>query len=201
MTIQSPLFFGENICLGPIDHEKDPEIETRWTNDPEYLRMIYPEPARPLSQAQIKKKYEAIEKAIQEERNQFYFTIRMRSDDHLIGFAQIFWIEWTHGAANIRLGIGEPQDRRHGYGSEILRLLLRFSFTELNLYRLTASVPEYNQAALRFFKKSGFIEEVRRRQALQRDGRRWDNLLLGILRQEWEAHLPEHSDIRQEDGV
>jgi RimJ/RimL family protein N-acetyltransferase len=38
---------------------------------------------------------------------------------------------------------------------------------------------------LRFFEKAGFIVEVRRRQALNRDGRRWDLLHLGLLQQEW----------------
>jgi RimJ/RimL family protein N-acetyltransferase len=47
-------------------------------------------------------------------------------------------------------------------------------------------VPEYNEGALRLFQKFGFMEEVRRRQALDRDGRRWDLLIFGQLRTEWE---------------
>jgi RimJ/RimL family protein N-acetyltransferase len=31
----------------------------------------------------------------------------------------------------------------------------------------------------------GFVEEVRRRQALERDYRRWDLLQLGLLAEEW----------------
>ena len=64
--------------------------------------------------------------------------------------------------------------------------MLRFSFQEVNLYRLTANVPEYNPGALRLFEKFGFVTEVRRRQALNRDGRRWDMLHLGLLREEYQ---------------
>jgi RimJ/RimL family protein N-acetyltransferase len=37
------------------------------------------------------------------------------------------------------------------------------------------------------FQKFGFVEEVRRRQAVERDGRTWDLLTFGQLRSEWEA--------------
>lgn len=185
MTIEKSLYEGEQICLASIDHENDPQIESSWTHDAEYIRLLGPDPVRPLSPAQVKKKYEAIEKEIEEEKNSFYFTLRMRSDDRLIGFASLNWIEWNHGSGHIKLGIGSPQDRGQGYGSEALKLLLNFAFDELNLHRLSASVPEYNTTALHLFQKAGFQIEVRRRQALQRDGRCWDMLHLGLLRQEW----------------
>jgi RimJ/RimL family protein N-acetyltransferase len=65
-------------------------------------------------------------------------------------------------------------------------LLLRFGFGELNLFRLSAGIQEYNQAALRLFQSAGFVEEVRRRQALFRFGRRWDHLFFGLLNEEWQ---------------
>lgn len=189
MNIAESLYEGEHICLGPIDHEKDPEIEAKWTHDAAYLRMLGADPVRPLSAAQLKKKYEAIEKEQEESRNSFYFTLRMREDDRLIGFVLLTWIEWSNGNAWLRMGIGDPEARGHGYGSEALRLILRYAFAELNLHRLTVAIPEYNAAALHIARKAGFVEEVRRRQAINRDGRRWDLLQFGILRSEWEAKL------------
>jgi hypothetical protein len=190
MTIHISLYEGEHICLGPIDHEKDAEVEARWTQDADYMKAVDFLPAHPLSVAQLKKKYEAIEKQMEEDKNFFYFTIRLRStdpeqNDRLVGFARIEWIEWTHGNGNLRLAIGDPADRRKGYGREALNLLLRFAFGELNLYRLSASIAEYNAPALALFKQAGFVEEVRRRQALNRDGRTWDVIHAGLLQAEW----------------
>jgi RimJ/RimL family protein N-acetyltransferase len=178
------------IRLGPINYEKDPAVQSKWTHDAEYLRLLDTSPARPVSPAEMKKKYEALEKEIEESKDQFYFTIRLRSDDpdqndRLVGFARLFWIEWTHGAGQVVLGIGDPSDRRKGYGSEVLNLLLRYAFAELNLFRLSAQIPAYNPGALRLFQKAGFVEEVRRRQALNRDGRFWDLIHVGLLRDEW----------------
>ena len=184
--LDKPLFYGEHICLASIDHEKDAEIESKWTHDAAYMRMVNPNPARPQSPAQLKKKYEAIEKEQEESKNQFYFTIRMRADERLIGFIKLQWIEWNNGTGYIQMGIGEANDRLHGYGTETLHLMLRYAFDELNLYRLSAWIPEYNPVALHIFTKAGFVEEVRRRQALNRDNRRWDLIHVGILRAEWE---------------
>jgi RimJ/RimL family protein N-acetyltransferase len=187
MNINDPLFVAENICLGPIDAEKDAEIEAGWTNDANFVRMISLDPAMPQPAAVIKKRYEAIEKAQEEKRNQFYFTIRMRTDDRLIGYGKIERIVWSNGTGYVQLGIGDPNERRKGYGSEALRLLLRFAFDELNLYRLSALIPEYNAAGQGLALKFGFSEEVRRRGALERDGRRWDLLHFGLLADEWQA--------------
>jgi hypothetical protein len=191
MAISTQLFEGQLIRLAPIDHEKDAEIESKWMHDPEYLRMLWTKPARPLSPAQVKKAYEAIEKEMEESKSTFYFTIRQREDERLLGFIKLYWIEWTNGNGWLELGIGDPQDRRKGYGGEALSMVTRYAFAELNLYRLSVMVPEYNLPALGLFAKAGFVEEVRRREALQRDGRYWDAIHLGLLREEWEAQEKE----------
>jgi len=188
MDVKIPLFDGELVCLAPIDPERDAEIESKWTHDAEYLRSLSLDPARPLSPAQVKKKYEALEKDVEEAKNQFYFAVRLRSDDRLVGFTRIYWIWWTHRSGLVSLGIGDPGDRKQGYGTEALGMLLGYAFDELNLYRLTAVVAEYNQAALRFFENAGFVQEVRRREAVNRDGRRWDLFHLGLLESEWKGN-------------
>ena len=96
---------------------------SKWTHDAEYLRLLDTDPARPVSPAEMKKKYEALEKEIEESKNQFYFTIRLRSDDlhqndRLVGFARLYEIEWNNGVSQVVLGIGDPGDRRKGYGTD-----------------------------------------------------------------------------------
>jgi RimJ/RimL family protein N-acetyltransferase len=184
--IQTQLFEGKDIRFGPIDHEKDPEIESKWTHDSEFMRMMEINPARPMSAAIIKKQYEKLEKQIEESKNMYYFAIRAKGDDRLIGKAAVQWIEWTNGNGWIQLGIGSAEDRHKGYGSQALSMLTRFAFAELNLFRVSARIPEYNEAAIALFKKFGFVEEVRRRQAIDRDGRRWDLFVFGLLNSDWQ---------------
>lgn len=193
-----PLFEAPEIYLDAIDYEKDAPVESRWSHDLGYLRALSPDLARPLSIAQVKKKYESIEKQAEEHHNLFYFQVRRQPRPNsgssenseagrLLGFCRVYWIEWAHGSGTIQLGIGNPDDRRNGYGSQVLRLLLRYVFGELNFHRVSAHIPGYNQAALGLFKKHGFTEEVRRREVIFRDGRHWDMLHLGLLGSEWET--------------
>ena len=183
--IQTQLFEGQDIRFGPIDHEKDPEIESKWTHDSEFTRLMDTAPARPMSAAMIKKQYEKLEKQVEENKNLFHFMIRAKADDRLMGKASIYWIEWTNGNGFIRLGIGAAEDRRKGYGTQALRMLLRFAFSELNLFRVTAHVQEYNEGAIALLQKFGFVQEVCRRKSLERDGRRWDLYVFGLLSEEW----------------
>jgi len=183
--IQTQLFEGQDILFSPIDHEKDPQIESKWTHDSEFMRLMEVNPARPMSAAMVKKQYEKLEKQIDEDKNIYHFMIHAKADDRLIGKAAIQRIEWTNGNGLIHLGIGAAEDRRKGYGTQSLRMLLRFAFAELNLFRVSAVVPEYNEGALALMKKFGFVQEVCRRKSLERDGCRWDLLVFGLLNDEW----------------
>src|SRR3990172_7008623 len=148
LDIQTPLFEAQDIRLGPIDHDKDPEVESKWTHDYEFMRLMELKPVRPLAPAMVKKGYESLEKEIEEAKNLFYFTIRARADDRLLGKAVLEWIDWSNGNSYLRIGIGSGTDRGRGFGAQALRLLLRFAFAELNLFRVTIVVPEYCQAAI-----------------------------------------------------
>lgn len=178
------LFEGQRIRFAPPDADRDADVVSKWTHDLEYLRLLSADIAKPLSPGQIKKQYEEMDKEV-EKQKAFNFAVRLKADDRLIGFARLYRIEWTHATSSVQIGLGDQNDRGQGYGTEVLRMLLRYAFDELNLYRLAATTVEYNTGAIRFFERAGFVVEVRRRQAVQRDGKRWDAVLLGLLRDEW----------------
>jgi RimJ/RimL family protein N-acetyltransferase len=183
--MNTQLFEGELIRLTPPDPDRDAEVESKWTHDVEYMRLLSADPVRPLSPTLIKKKYEEAEK--EKATHRYHFAIRTHTDDRLVGFVRLDHIEWNNGASQVTLGIGDPNDRGHGYGAEALKLILRYAFAELNLHRVTADTLEYNERALRFLERAAFIVEVCRRQAVHRDGKRWDVIKLGMLREEWAA--------------
>ncbi len=179
--MEKSLFKHEHVCLGPYEHDKDSVVEAVWSHDPAFQRAFGDDFAYPRTAAQIKKRVEEMEKEADETRSLFLFAVRARTDDRLIGFARLNRLEWPHGSANLSLGLGDPLDRGRGYGTEVLDLVLQYAYKELSLFRLSVLVPEYNVGALRFFERAGFVEEVRRRAALNRGGRRWDMLHLGLL--------------------
>lgn len=198
------LFDGPRLRLGPVDPDTDAPIESAWTHDGEFLRLIDTAPARPLSPGQVKKKYEQLAK---EPEKTFHFALRLHDQPagdggaptpgRLIGFARLQWVDWMHRAARLSLGLGAPPDRGQGYGQEALDLILRYGFDELGLHRLSADLGSYNTGAARFLERNGFQLEVRRRQAVARDGQRWDLLQYALLAAEWAAR---RAALRPEGG-
>lgn len=83
------------------------------------------------------------------------------------------------------LGIGERDFWGKGYGTDLMKLILRYAFLEVNLRRVTLTVFEYNPRAIRAYEKAGFRHEGRIRGGLYRDGKRYDELFMGVLREEW----------------
>jgi RimJ/RimL family protein N-acetyltransferase len=177
------LFEGDLIRLTVYDPEKDAEVESKWTEDSDYMHAIGERPAYPLAVHLVRKKHE--ERVKEAEKNRlFFWAVRKQDDDRLVGWAALSNFEWTHGSGEISLGIGSPADRNQGFGADAMRLALRFAFDELNLHRLRLVIPAYNEGALRFARRFGFIEEVRRREALWLNGTRYDELWLGLLQQD-----------------
>ncbi len=177
----------ENLLVGDLvrlTHE-EPEVlarlESQWSLDSEYSRLLDWEPARRFSaknsQKWIEKQYE--------DADSHAFSIRTLSDERIIGGIGLDGIRWTHRDAFVGIGLGSRDDWGKGYGTDAMRIILRYAFLELNLHRVSLNVFEYNQRGVRSYEKAGFVPEGRERSVLLREGRRWDVLFMGILREDW----------------
>ncbi len=156
------------------------EALSRWSEDSEYRRLMDTDWARP-------EPVETFQRQHGSGSNAAYFSLRTLADDRFIGFVVIHAIEWNNGAGTLAIGIGEPEYRGKGYGSDALALILHYAFCELNLHRVGLDVHSTNSRAIRAYEKSGFIHEGALREAGYRDGSRYDRVQMGILRPEWEA--------------
>ena len=85
------------------------------------------------------------------------------------------------------ISLGDFANWGKGYGNEATRLALGFAFNELHLHRVQLTVFDYNPRAIHLYEKLGFQQEGIYREFLQRDGRRFDMYLYGLLRHEWET--------------
>jgi RimJ/RimL family protein N-acetyltransferase len=178
----SHIFRGELVRLAAINPDTDAEALARWSQDSEFDRLLNSEAALPFV---AKRVTEEIER--EEVRNDHYvFSIRTLSDDLLIGWISLEGIQWSHSTAWVGIGIGERDCWGKGYGTDAMRVLLRFAFEELDLFRVNLNVFEYNTRGIRSYEKAGFTAEGRVRRYLNRTGRRWDIVYMGILRQEWD---------------
>lgn len=158
----------------------DQEMFTLWTQDDEYMRLLDDDPVRPQSMSNFASFGEAINS------DNFYFHLRTLESNQLIGFVVLFNLKWRNQTAEMAIGIGEKTFRGKGYGQDALNLILNYAFSELCLHRVSLTVLGYNARAIKAYEHVGFQHEGTHREAIQRDGQRYDLLLYGILRGEWQ---------------
>ena len=177
------VFTGKLIRLAAWDPEEMSKTYIRWNLNSEFQRLLNSSPEKMLSAKSVVKWMK--EEIAEMSPGGYYFTIRTLAEDKLIGMLDLEVTDWPGRDAFVGIGIGETEYWSKGYGTDAMDVLLRFAFSEVNLQRVTLTVFEYNPRAIRSYEKAGFRHEGRLRQVLSKEGRRWDELFMGILREEW----------------
>jgi RimJ/RimL family protein N-acetyltransferase len=174
---------GERVRLTALDSERDAEALARWSTDSEYWRLRYPFPAQPRTAAEMRAELDR--QAEDRDTDVFEFGIRTLADDRLIGTIALFGVDAVNGDAEVGIGIGEREYWGRGYGTDALRVLLRFAFDELNLHRVSLSALGANPRAVRSYEKAGFVREGALRGQNHYGGQRFDEVCMGLLREAW----------------
>ena len=170
---------GQKTKLRAIEREDLPTF-VRWFNDPEvrqYLAMYMP-----MSMAEEEKWFERQ----LEDQDSRIFAIETEDGVH-IGNCGLHNFDWKNRRAYLGIVIGEKEYWGKGYGSDAVRTLLGFAFSEMNLHRVYLTVYDYNERAIRCYERCGFQHEGRQREARFSDGRYHDELMMAVLRKEFEA--------------
>lgn len=119
-----------------------------------------------------------------------YFAIEALSEaGHMVGACSLQHIDLRNRHAELSIFMIARDVRGMGYGTEAVRLLLRYGFDALRLDKVYLGVYDFNEGGIRAYEKNGFRYEGRHRQMLHYDGRAWDEWFMGILRAEWEASI------------
>ena len=179
------IYKGELVRLMAFDPKEGAGAFARWDRDSEFRRYLDSGAANMVS---LKKLQQEIERDLEEDASQFHlFGVRTLDDEALIGMVELFVYAWPGRDAFVGLGLGDREFWGRGYGTDLMNLILRYAFGELNLRRVTLNVFEYNPRAIRSYEKAGFRHEGRLRKVLNKEGKRWDMLYMGILREEWKG--------------
>ncbi|OAA69049.1 Acyl-CoA N-acyltransferase [Cordyceps fumosorosea ARSEF 2679] len=90
-----------------------------------------------------------------------------------------------------RAGVGMSVSAAHqgrGYGTEALRWIAGWTFDYGNMHSLFLQTSSLNEKAIHVYKKVGFVEDGREREALYLAGRWFDTVHMSILEQDWRAN-------------
>lgn len=181
--MNTTLFSGSFVRLTAPRSPAEAEVLAHWTHDSEFARLLDSGANRPLAAPDLIDRYTDFKPEV--EPDNFLFFIRSLAEETLLGFVTLEDVSWCNRNAWVGIGVGERAYWGKGYGTEVMRLISRYAFEELDLHRLSLTVFEYNPRAIRSYQKAGFVEEGRFRGYVARDGRRWDLVFMGLLREEW----------------
>lgn len=177
------MIYGERIRFRSPEREHLP-LFTRWLDDPEVRVGILT--SLPMSLASEEQWFEKMIKRPSREQT---LTIELEEKDQWIPIGNCGFHNFDDAARSAGLGImiGEKDYREKGYGTEAVKLLLKVGFEIHNLNRIALEVFSNNPRAIHVYEKVGFIHEARQRQAMYKNGKYIDNLVMSVLREEWKG--------------
>jgi diamine N-acetyltransferase len=177
-AVRNPYLIGSALYLRPIEPKDIPSLVT-WFNDPEVSRTL--RRYRPMMPEHVK----AFVDRVSQSETDLALAIVVREGDLFIGTTGLHDLEVRHRHVAFGISIGMKTAWGKGYGTEATRLMIRHAFQTLNLNRVSLDVYEFNQRAVRCYEKAGFQLEGRQRQSYFSEGRYWDTIVMGVLREEW----------------
>jgi len=114
------------------------------------------------------------------------FVFACRYKNEAIGLVTLSDLDYAMGNAEMGIMLISRAWRGRGLASEAVKLALTYAFDELGLHRVYARLAEENLPSLNLFKRLGFTEEGRLREAMRRGGSYLDLIVVGLLENEFD---------------
>ncbi len=172
---------SDKVILRPM-RKSDLTLLQKWFNDPdvgEYLGWYLP-----MTEVMLEK---WLEDALSTKDGTFVAFVIEAAEKHsstpigTIGFSHI---DYRSRNAMMGISIGEKDYWKKGFGTEVVRLLVKYGFEQLNLHRIDSYVFAPNTRSLRLHTKAGFIEDGSKRAVYFKNGRFLDEVMFGLLKEE-----------------
>jgi RimJ/RimL family protein N-acetyltransferase len=176
----APQLEGERVRLRPLTDDDVPLL-ARLLNDPDvrYWTHLSEDTEEMLTLEAHRERYERM----RDDQNQLCWCIET-ADGEPIGELGLLDIRLPHGRAELGISIDKAFWSR-GYGTEAIRLVLRYAFGDLALRRVSLITDEDNQRGIRCYEKCGFVREGLLRAHRLRHGESLNMLTMGVLREEF----------------
>ena len=162
-------------------HEDDiPILQTELADDVVIASRATSRPWRPITPGSKDAQF-AVDDS---EQGHIPFSVVELDGGTLVGAANLWGIDNHSRSAHIGLGL-LPSSRGMGYGTDVVAVLCHYGFVVRGLQRLQIETLSDNAAMLRSAERNGFVREGVLRSSAWVMGEFLDEVLLGLLAQEW----------------
>lgn len=151
-----------------------------WRNDIEVMKTTSPQ-----LDIYTLEETEQFISVIASQANAKGYMIEHKESGQTVGIVSLINIDYKNRSAECILDIGERDMWGKGIGTSAMSLILGFAFYELNLHRVYLQVFSFNERAIKLYEKMGFTHDGKFREAIYRDGRWHDTVIMSILKKEY----------------
>lgn len=174
------MYCGKKIRLRAYRKE-DAEYAWSYINDEEIRRFLVPGIPFPITLMEEEKWIEGQSSS----SDTYNFAIETLDEGKYIGGCGINNLDWKNSVATVGIFLGKGYLSK-GYGTDAMNTLVGFIFDQMNINKVKLHVYAFNERAIKSYKKCGFKLEGTLRQEIFRDGRYYDEYVMGILREEYD---------------
>lgn len=176
------LLAGDRVRLRPLSEADLPDLETWWAEPT--LAVLQQDVVRPRPSGSVVDQFRLW--SANDSYGSAGFCVTRRDDGALLGHVTLFGADVKNRAATLAIVLG-PDHTGQGFGTEAVRVMVRYGFSEMGLHRIGLQTYGFNDRAIAVYGKVGFREEGRRREAVFHDGAFYDEVQMGLLEREWRA--------------
>lgn len=115
----------------------------------------------------------------------FYFLLISKETNLPIGNCGFHSWNTNHDKAELFYNLNHESDKRKGYLSEVLPVVLKYGFNDLKLHRIKALVGENNIPSIKLLVKNAFVKEGVMREDYLVEGKYEDSVCYSLLKNEW----------------
>lgn len=151
-----------------------------WRNDIEVMKTTSPQ-----LDIYTLEETEQFISVIASQANAKGYMIEHKESGQTVGIVSLINIDYKNRSAECILDIGARDMWGKGIGTSAMYLILGFAFYELNLHRVYLQVFSFNERAIKLYEKMGFTHDGKFREAIYRDGRWHDTVIMSILKKEY----------------
>jgi len=113
-----------------------------------------------------------------------FSVVDLARDEALAGEALLWGIDLHNRSAHLGISL-LPEFRGRALGTDVVRVLCHYGFALRGMHRLQVDTLADNRAMLRAAMRVGFTQEGVLRRAVWVDGEFVDEVVLGLLAEEW----------------
>ncbi|MBI4738040.1 GNAT family N-acetyltransferase [Candidatus Woesearchaeota archaeon] len=171
--------YGTDELYFRIMEERDLEPMRILHNDPSTLYNLTD--ITPVNEVMQKKWFESMSQSKSSKR--YVVCTKQGGSEVILGLVRFNEIDFVNRNMLVGLDI-MPQFRGQGLGTKTYKLMCDYCFKELNMHKVTLYVGNFNDRGKHLYQKMGFKEEGVLKEALYRDGKYHDCIIMSLFRRD-----------------